>query len=318
MNRIALIMPHFGHFNNYFKFWLRSCCNNPKIDFLIFTDDSNAIAYINAYGGANIKVFEMSLADLKQLFESKLHQTICLETPYKLCDFRALYGILFADYLKAYDFWGHCDNDLIFGNLSKYITDEILNVYDKILTRGHLSIYRNNPEVNEFFRKSETFEGIPSWREVVTSNRGYVFDEWAGISKMWKALQPEKVYDVLLFDDINFLKKQFLSSQKIVNHSDDDKGNFLFEYKDGSLYRYGLDKNDGAIIKEETLYVHFQKRPMSVETSHLDHYICKPNAFVNYQPITVNLLKTWGKSYLFYSQYFKIYLNKIKRKILGK
>lgn len=118
MNRIALIMPHFGHFNNYFKFWLRSCCNNPKIDFLIFTDDSNAIAYINAYGGANIKVFEMSLADLKQLFESKLHQTICLETPYKLCDFRALYGILFADYLKAYDFWGHCDNDLIFGNLS--------------------------------------------------------------------------------------------------------------------------------------------------------------------------------------------------------
>ena len=44
MNRIALIMPHFGHFNNYFKFWLRSCCNNPKIDFLIFTDDSNAIA----------------------------------------------------------------------------------------------------------------------------------------------------------------------------------------------------------------------------------------------------------------------------------
>lgn len=44
-------MPHFGHFNNYFKFWLRSCRNNPKIDFLIFTDDRNAIAYINGCGG---------------------------------------------------------------------------------------------------------------------------------------------------------------------------------------------------------------------------------------------------------------------------
>lgn len=152
----------------------------------------------------------------------------------------------------------------------------------------------------------------------MTSTRGYVFDEWAGISKMWKTLHPEKVYDALLFDDINFLKKQFLSSQKIVNHSDDDKGNFLFEYKDGSLYRYGLDKKSGAIIKEETLYVHFQKRPMNVETSHLNHYICKPNAFVDYQPITIELLKTWGKSYLFYSQYFKICFKKIKRKILGK
>lgn len=266
-------------------------------------------------GGANVKVFETSLSKIKSLFEAKLQQTISLESPYKLCDLRPAYGYVFEDELRQYDFWGHCDNDMIFGDIRKFITDDILAKYDKILSRGHLSIYRNTPEVNEFFMKSDSFAKIPSWKDVVISNRGYSFDEWPGVSSMWKALQPEKMYDALLFDDINYLKKQFLSSQKMVLHTDDDKSNFLFEYDHGNLYRYGLEKASGAVIKEETLYVHFQKRPMCVETSHLEHYICKPNAFVDYQPITVDLLKTWGKSYLFYSQYFKIRFKNLKRKL---
>lgn len=51
MNRIALIVPHFGHFQNYFKMWLQSCIHNSDIDFLLFTDNKDAISYINKCGG---------------------------------------------------------------------------------------------------------------------------------------------------------------------------------------------------------------------------------------------------------------------------
>ena len=51
MNRIALVVPHFGHFNNYFKLWMQSCIANPKVDFLVFTDDKDAIRHIQGCGG---------------------------------------------------------------------------------------------------------------------------------------------------------------------------------------------------------------------------------------------------------------------------
>ena len=47
-----------------------------------------------------------------------------------------------------YDFWGYCDIDLIFGNIRKFITDDILDKYDKILSRGHFTLFRNKDSIN--------------------------------------------------------------------------------------------------------------------------------------------------------------------------
>lgn len=52
-------------------------------------------------GGGNIKVFSSSLADIQQRAEQKLHISAKLPTPYKLCDFRPIYGIIFEDYLRG-------------------------------------------------------------------------------------------------------------------------------------------------------------------------------------------------------------------------
>lgn len=266
-------------------------------------------------GGGNIKVFDTTLAKLKSLFEDRLRMPVCLTSPYKLCDFRALYGYLLADWLEGYEFWGHCDNDLIFGDFSTFITDGMLARYDKILSRGHLTLYRNTPEVNGFFRKSEEFDGVPSWKEVVSTPRGFSFDEWPGVSGLWQALAPERMYDEIVFDDIIYLKKHFLSYQKVVNHTDDGKGHFIFEYDHGHLYRHGIDKATGHPIKEETLYVHFQKRPMAVETTNTEHWLCKPNSFVDFRQVDCKLLTRWGETYWLYGQYFKIRWKNLKRKI---
>lgn len=51
MNKIALIIPHFGNFKNYVDFWLETCRKNPLVDFLIFTDNNCVLDFINNYGG---------------------------------------------------------------------------------------------------------------------------------------------------------------------------------------------------------------------------------------------------------------------------
>ena len=39
------------------------------------------------------------------------------EYPYKLCEFKPMFGVLFADVVEGFDFWGHIDNDAILGDV---------------------------------------------------------------------------------------------------------------------------------------------------------------------------------------------------------
>ena len=51
MNSIALVIPYFGKFNNYFHLWLESAKRNSTIDFHIYTDQ-------HLENFANIKNFQ--------------------------------------------------------------------------------------------------------------------------------------------------------------------------------------------------------------------------------------------------------------------
>ena len=84
--------------------------------------------------------------------EKELNIKISLSRPYKCCDLKPIYGLLFNRYVKECDFWGYCD--LIFGNIRKFVTDDILNENDKIYISGHLSLYRNNNKINNLFKSS--------------------------------------------------------------------------------------------------------------------------------------------------------------------
>lgn len=77
INKIALIIPHFGNFKNYVSFWLESCKNNPNVDFLIFTDYQSILEKVK--GASNLYGFSVSLDDLKNLIEQKLCEKVCLK-----------------------------------------------------------------------------------------------------------------------------------------------------------------------------------------------------------------------------------------------
>ena len=127
----------------------------------------------------NVRVIEMSLQEVKQRAEAKLGMEVFLQQPYKLCDFKPVYGVIMDDYLKEYDYWGHCDFDLIWGDIRRFAEMYHLKEYDKFLPLGHLALYRNTDKCNNYFRLDGSRCG--DYKAVLTQNENFAFDETDGI-----------------------------------------------------------------------------------------------------------------------------------------
>ena len=163
-------------------------------------------------------------------------------------------------------------------------------------------MYRNNLTVNRMYRRE--VEGTLDYQNVFTSSKVYAFDEW-GVSRKWKYLYPDKMYDEIIFDDIHCLKSNFISSQKM---DDSREANFkycTFLYDEGKLFRYYFNKITRKIEKSPSCYVHFQKRDMIIEQGdiNLSKYLIIPNKFIHFQNIDINFLRKYCGGKLFYKKY---------------
>jgi hypothetical protein len=168
---IAIIIPYFGKLPWYFAYFIHSCSYNPDIHFFIITDDYN---YTES--PENVFIIRQSFQELKILIGEKLQLSIAFNDPYKLCDFRPAFGVIFDKILKDYDFWGHSDIDVIFGNIKKFITQEMLNNYDIISMRndyvlGCFCLYKNVEKINMLFTRSKDY------KKIFTASKHYCFDE---------------------------------------------------------------------------------------------------------------------------------------------
>lgn len=166
--KVILIIPYYGRFPSIFDLWLKSCANNPEINWLLVTDiDTPDLP-------SNVTKLHISFYELKRSFANKLQMGISLESPYKLCDYRPLYGFLFSEYLEDADFWGYCDMDVIWGKILDFLPHELFDTYDKILDLGHLSFVRNNKVINENFKK------YSNYKTILRSPLNYTYDEAEG------------------------------------------------------------------------------------------------------------------------------------------
>lgn len=159
--RICLINCYFGEWPTYFKLFLSSCKKNSEIDFIVFSD----IYLEDVSLPDNVKIINLDLQSFIGLASRKLGLLIDFRDSYKLNDFKPTYGVIFADYLTSYDFWGHIDIDVIFGDIRNILTHSILTQYDVISGRkefmtGFFSLYRNCELVNNLFRESKDFKFI--------------------------------------------------------------------------------------------------------------------------------------------------------------
>jgi hypothetical protein len=160
VNKIGIIIPYFGKYPPYLNHFMAGCGYNPSIDWLLMTDIEN-IPKVSK----NIHIIKSDLDAFNKLAGYKLGFPVEVQNPYKLCDFKPAYGLIFEDWLEKYDYWGYCDMDLILGKIEQFQpTDKILN-YDIISTyKGFLSgpfcLYRNTEKLKRLFTVHPDYKSI--------------------------------------------------------------------------------------------------------------------------------------------------------------
>lgn len=261
--KAAFIIPYFGKLPDYFSEWVYTASYLEKnVDFLIMTDDKDVAGWALP---SNIKIIPMTFDDLKKRIQEKFDFEICLDYPYKLCDYKPAYGFIFEDFLENYEFWGYCDIDQIWGNFVGFIEDEILNNFEKVLHLGHFSLYKNNEKMRKLFMKEGSFA---SYKEIFSNAPIYGFDEFAGLVRICK-LNNIKVYFKQIYADIDVRYNRVK-----LRHLPNYKKQIVY-WKNGDVLRSFID-NNGVVITEKYLYAHFQKKhPVSINA-----FENKPSAFI--------------------------------------
>ncbi len=302
-NKIGILILYFGKFPNYFQLFLNSCRTNKDYDFLFFTD--NDINLTNE--DTNIKVYKMQFEDLKKIFEERLKTKIDIFFPYKLCDYKPTYGFIFEDYLKQYEYWGHCDIDLIFGNISKFLIWDEIKKYDKIQRWGHLTLYRNNKNINTLF-KEENGNYI-YFKTAMHIKDACLFDEQS-INTIFQNNNIDIYENKKYYDCIR--RFPYLKS----NNFEYRKGQVIV-WKKGELYQLYPDTNE----KNEILYIHLQKRKFEhYKVNNENNFYITCNGFFD---VTSNIKEISKPNirhvYNFYANKFKkVTINIIKRNLILK
>ena len=310
--KIAIIVAYFGTLPSYFQVFLDSCRMNRNFDWLIFTNDTTEYNY-----PSNVHQIVMSFNECRQAVQKRFSFPVALKTPQKLCDYKCAYGYIFEDYLKDYDWWGHCDLDQIFGDLSVFVTEDRLNTLDKIYSLGHLTLYRNTDVNNRIFMSE--LNGETLYKNVFTSDRGMGFDEWLPgnineifLSKKVPALYENDGADIEAYH-MAFVLTDYDVAQRKYTHSSINNSIFLWEK--GKLYQLYIEH--GKLKRREFPYIHLQKRKMKdnrkLATS--ESFYIVPNCFVDGTEDPVALLKRSQIWTVINPQYFKVKYQSLKYRI---
>jgi hypothetical protein len=255
--KIIIICVWYGALPVTIKYWLRSLACNKTIDFLLVSDVEIEKKPDNLF------CIKLSLSDIKRLAEQKLGMSITLDKPYKLCDFRPAYGVIFSNHIKGYDYWGHCDLDVVWGDLRAFFLKYRITNYDKYLNRGHLTLYRNTEMVNNYFKYPGSQVG--DYKTVFTNPLNFGFDETYGINKIFKVNNlPE--FNKPIYCDINPRYRRF--KQAVERHEDRNYKYQVYYWQNGKIYRAFYHNNN--VIIEECLYLHHQKRKYTIDTIAID------------------------------------------------
>lgn len=168
---IIMIMPYFGVWPVWFNLFVESCKYNPTITWLFITDCGKP-----ENKSDNVHYTPMSWTDCIKLVSNKLNINFKPDIPYKICDVRPAYGVIFSEYIKAFDFFGFGDIDVIYGNLKLFLIPkafecDLITTNDKRVS-GHFCLLRNTTLVKE------KFSYLKYWKSVVEESKYYGIDEF--------------------------------------------------------------------------------------------------------------------------------------------
>src|SRR5205085_8280530 len=130
------------------------------------------------------------------------------------------------------------------GNLDAFLTDELFKKYKKIFVRGHLTLYKNEKEINAMYRKSKKFDYV----KIFESEECYLFDEWMGIHKIFNEFNIETYHEEIVAD-INAKSARFICTNIQNYHRQ------IFVWSPGSVRQHYI-VDDVATHSKELAYIH--------------------------------------------------------------
>ena len=202
MIKKIFLLPFFGKYPDWLDQWVANMerLKPMEYDYIIFS---------------NLELFKQRVRD-KLGIEPRI-------TPgeSKIWDYRPMLGVLFEEEIKGYDFWGHTDFDVVYGDISKFEPDLTKldiwsNHYDYIC--GFWTLYRNNEKINNLFRKTA------DWKEILANP----------IATGWVEKGYTRTVD--LHHNMSDIERLYTFLQA-KNQSIDNNIN----YKDGKLYDGDLE-----------------------------------------------------------------------------
>lgn len=106
----------------------------------------------------NVTIKQMDLRQFSARASDVVGVPIAIEQALvrKVCDFKPLYGLIFADDLRDFEFWAYSDLDVIWGDIRQFVTDDLLNGHIIVSPRerklgGHGTFWRNTEANNRMF-----------------------------------------------------------------------------------------------------------------------------------------------------------------------
>lgn len=117
-------------------------------------------------------------------------------TMYKVNDFKPLFAYIFPELVEGFDWWGHCDNDLILGDVASVVaryqsTSDIISGSPDHSTWGPFTLFRNTPAINALFKRATI-----SLDKIFANPRPLCFDEWGSCGyKRWPGASMAGIVD---------------------------------------------------------------------------------------------------------------------------
>lgn len=267
--KIAIIILYFippsGGLPNYFEYWQKSAAANDKIDFFIISNvDSSKYTQYN-----NIHFITMDANEYWDKIQDLLGFHI-VRGYYKIGEYRPLCGLLFKDILNDYDYWGHSDFDLIYGDILKFI-QPFLDCGEEVIGKwGHFRLIKNTNKLRMMpFENARQIRHPLNMKEAFSTEFCCYWDEILGMGLRYYQAGINVVSLGSVIADVNPYCRYF----SIEKHG---KWGFLWHH--GTLTGYN-DIDERA----DFLYAHFQKRMLSVTSGDIpDSKFCVvPNRIVN-------------------------------------
>lgn len=248
---------YFGKWPSTFQLWLDSCSWNPDFDFAVLTDiptdgyrvPANVRIVTSSFDRVRDRMIEFACSAVGA---DRSRARRAFDKPYKCCDYKPLYGLIFPEIFSGYDYVGNCDIDLIWGRLSRFLPENQDCRYRKILPCGHLTYYRNDPATLNLYLRAEGL-GLRGFKEVVETAEPCFFDEVGGMDDVYRAVAADSYFDQVVFDDLQWGIPELKSIHRMATV------NKFYELsaKFGCVacWREGC-----RVVRREIAYVHFQKR----------------------------------------------------------